>query len=275
VKIDLTDEDPPPGPSSRLSAAFWLQYNVILLFGVIGFSLALASPLPAAIGAGAEFLWLLAALAFPAIWRWIEQHNRMADAAAEERSDRQRDLDTRYRARASTLRLATDRIREACRRNTGVSRSELRSIMNRLEAIRETFLRFAGIHQRLSRFLEGVQAAQVDADVARINEELSVEKDPMVKVGLRQALVLSRRRLLQRDQVSNTLRAIAVQMSTIEAASAYLESTAANARLGRDIESEIDALAAQISPADLLEVEVGNVLAAATVAPPSMRPVAG
>jgi len=123
--------------------------------------------------------------------------------------------------------------------------------------------------------LGGVQAANIDTEVARLTEQLSLEKDPMVKVGLRQALVLSRRRLQQRDQVANAQRAIAVQMSTIESASAYLESTAANASSARDIESEIDALVAQISPADLLELEVGNFLATASVAPPSMRPVAG
>jgi len=70
------------------------------------------------------------------------------------------------------LRQAGHRIREACRKNGGVSRRDLRSIVNRLDAIRDTFLRFARIHQRLSRFLAGSPAAQIDADMARLTQEL-------------------------------------------------------------------------------------------------------
>src|SRR5882757_2772969 len=133
MEIDLVDEEPTPGLMSRLSLAFWLQYNVILLFGSICFALALASALPAVVGAGAEFLWLLVATAFPAISGWIERHNRMADAAAADPSGSHRDLDPSYQDRASMLRRTADRVGEACRRNTGVSRAETRSILRRLE----------------------------------------------------------------------------------------------------------------------------------------------
>jgi hypothetical protein len=274
MEIDLVDDPLPPSLMSRLSLAFWLQYNVILLFGSICFALALASALPAAVGAAAEFLWLLVATAFPEISRWIERHNRMADDAAADPSGSHRDLDPSYQHRASMLRQTGDRVRAACRRNTGVSRGETRSILKRLEAIRETFLRFADIHQRLSRFLSDIQTANIDAEVARLTDEVSVEKDLRVKISLRQALTLSRRRLLQREQVANTLRGIEVQMSTIETASAYLDSVAAHANSGRDIESEIDAWVGRISSPDVVEAEVGTVLAS-TLAPASMRPLAG
>jgi hypothetical protein len=274
MEIDLVDDQQPPGLMSRLSLAFWLQYNVILLFGCICFALALASSLPAVVGAAVEFLWLLVATAFPDISRWIDRHNRMADAAAADPSGSHRDLDPSHHHRASMLKQSGDRIGEACRHNGGVSRGETRSISKRLEAIRETFLRFADIHQRLSRFLSDVQTANIDAEVARLTDEVSAEKDLRVKISLRQALTLSRRRLLQREQVANTLRAIEVQMGTVETAFAYLDSVAGHASSGRDIESEIDAWVGRISPPDVLEAEVGSVLASA-LAPASMRPLAG
>ena len=274
MEIEWVDDDEqPPSLMHRLSLAFWLQYNVILLLGAICFSLALASPLPAALAGALEVLWLIVATAFAGVSRWIDRHNRKADAAADEASGVQRDLDLGYRNRASSLKQAGDRIREACRKNGGVSRAELRSIVNRLGAIRETFLRFAGIHQRLSRFLAGVPAAQIDADMARLTQELVTETDLVVKMGLRQALVLSRRRLQQREQMTNALRGVEVQMNTIETTSAYLDSIAAQVESGKDIESEIDALVTRISPADVLEAEVGSAMAA-TLAPPSMRPLA-
>ena len=80
--------------------------------------------------------------------------------------------------------------------------------------------------------------------------------------------------VLQREQVANTLRGIEVQMGTIETAFAYLDSVADHASSGRDIESEIDAWVGRISPPDVLEAEVGSVLASA-LAPASMRPLAG
>ena len=95
-----------------------------------------------------------------------------------------------------------------------------------------------------------------------------------MKMGLRQALTLSQRRLQEKEQVLNTLRGIEVQMSTIESAFAYIESIAAGATSGRDIESEIDALVARISAPDVLDAEVRGVVARASVAPPSMRIVA-
>ena len=49
---------PSSRPTSYLGAAFTVQYNLILLGGSALFSLASASPIPIAIGAGAELLWL-------------------------------------------------------------------------------------------------------------------------------------------------------------------------------------------------------------------------
>jgi len=269
------DDEQPVSLSSRLSLALGLQYNIILLVGAVSFSLALASPRPVQAGAAAEVLWLLMALVFPGVSSWIRKHNRRADEAADEPSGaNQRALDPDYRARGAVLRHINERIREAGRANTDVKWSDLRSAMNRLETIRQTFLQFAGTHQRLSRFLTGLQTANIDAEVARVTDALYAEKDPTVKIGLRQALTLSQRRLQEREQVVNTLRGIDVQMTTIETAFAYIEAIAVSASSGRDIESEIDALVTRISAADVLDAEVHGLLARATVAPPPMRPVA-
>ena len=224
--------------------------------------------------AAGEVLWLLIAVAFPGVARWIKKHNRRADEAADGPSGANlEDLNPDYRDRGSVLKHMNARIREAGRANAGVSWGDLRSTMNRLETIRQTFFQFAGTHQRLSRFLAGLQSANIDAEVARVTDALYVEKDPTVKMGLRQALTLAQRRLQEREQVLNTLRGIEVQMSTIEAAFAYIESIAAGASSGRDIESEIDALVDRISAPDMLDAEVRGVLARASVAPQSMRPV--
>jgi hypothetical protein len=173
------------------------------------------------------------------------------------------------------LKHLNGRIREAGRGNASVSWGDLRAAMGRLETIRQTFLQFAATHQRLSRFLAGLYAANIDAEVARVSEALHLEKDPTVKIGLRQALTLSQRRVQEREQVVNTLRGIEVQMSTIETAFEYIESIADGASSGRDIESEIDALVSRISAPDVLDAEVRGVLARVSVAPRSMRPVTG
>jgi len=273
MEIDLT-YDEQPGLGSRFSLALGLQYNIILLLGAVSFSLALASPRPVEGALAAEVAWLLIAVVFPGVSRWIKKHNRRADEAADDPAGANlEDLQPDYRARGSALRHLNERIREGGRANTGVSWGELRSAMSRLDTIRQTFLQFAGTHQRLSQFLAGMQTANIDADVARVTDALYVEKDPTVKIGLRQALTLSQRRLHEREQVVNTLRGIEVQMSTIETAFVYIESIAAGASSGRAIESEIDALVARISAPDMLDAEVRGVLARASVAPSSMRPV--
>ncbi len=267
------DDDHPVPLAGRFVLALGLQYNVIFLIGAVSFALALASPLPLEIAGAVEVLWLLIALVFSGVARGIKTHNQRADAVADEASGaNHQDLDAGYRSRGAVLRHVNERIRDAGRANRGVSRGDLRAAMNRLETIRQTFLRFAGTHQRLSRFLIGLQTADIDGEVARVTDALYVEKDPTVKMGLRQALALAQRRLQQREQLVNTLRGIEVQMSTIENAFAYIESIAPNASTGRDIEAEIDALVARISPADVLDVEAGSVL---SVGPPTMRQVAG
>src|SRR4029079_5195892 len=102
-----------------------------------------------------------------------------------------------------------------------------------------------------------------------------IEKDPAVKIGLRQALTLCQRRLHEREQVLSALRGIDVQLQTIETACASIESSAASASSGRDIGSEIDSLVSRISAPDMLDAEVSSVLARASMGPPSMRVVTG
>ena len=78
-------DDEQPGLGSRLSLALGLQYNIILLLGAVSHS-RWRSPRhgryrepPAG-----EVVWLLIAVVFPGVSRWIKKHNRRADDAADE-----------------------------------------------------------------------------------------------------------------------------------------------------------------------------------------------
>src|SRR3954463_6914168 len=100
MEIDLMDDDQAASFGSRLYLAVGLQYNVILLVGAVSFSLALASPRPVQAAAAAEVLWLLIAVAFPGVSRFIKRHNRRADEAADDPSDANaKDLHPNYRTR--------------------------------------------------------------------------------------------------------------------------------------------------------------------------------
>src|SRR5689334_305310 len=76
---DVATLDDAPLRPSYLARAFFLQYNLILLGGAGLFSLAAASPLPLAAGAGAELVWLLVGANLGGVRRWLDRR----DAAAE------------------------------------------------------------------------------------------------------------------------------------------------------------------------------------------------
>jgi hypothetical protein len=156
---------------------------------------------------------------------------------------------------------------------TGVSPAELRTTVGQLEEVLRSFLRLAAVHQRLSQFLQGMPASDLEREAVRLAEAFTREKDLAVRLALRQSLGLQRRRVQQREQTANTERAVDLQMMAIEQSFLYLESHVLGLGSARELKAEIDAFIKQVSSVDNLEAEAGNALGGAGAGSSAAYPI--
>jgi len=254
-----------PPLTSRISTVFWYQYNVILFAGALLFSAALRSRTPAALGGVGEILWLGLGAGVPDLYRWIEQQRaRMRDLPSAQHALAPHNVPDVYAERFAALLRIADDIRHARLDMTGVSTAELRTTLARLETVKVSFLRLAGIHNRGSRFFASSPTADIERDQARLRDALSGEKDLTVRMALRQSLTLVQRRMEHRTQLTNTLRAVELKMEAIEQSFAYLASQVAGLESALELKAEVDAFVTHFSSVDALEAlekEAGAALA--------------
>jgi len=64
--------------------AFFVQYNLIVLFGAAAFAAASASFVPLIVGAVAELLWIVSAPWFSSFRQWVDSHGDEGDVQAAE-----------------------------------------------------------------------------------------------------------------------------------------------------------------------------------------------
>jgi hypothetical protein len=210
---------------SSLRYAFLNQYNLILLAGAAGLSLALESPVPIMVGALGELLWLLISSASPSFQRWAAEQAslRRREQVASEAAVATRGLDPAYAARIQTAAEMADDIRRFAAERQ-LDPSLFGPGGERLQESLATLTKMATVHHRLSHFMAGTQASQIEDEVVRLGKLLAAEKDPGVRLSLKQALTVAQRRLKQHEQIESTRRALEAKMKTLELSLDYLRS---------------------------------------------------
>lgn len=250
-----TFDEPAPRPSYA-ARAFFLQYNLILLAGSGLFSLAGASPLPVVGFAGVELLWLAVGSNLGSVRRWLDRRELFAQKPATLAAEPEAEpepipvqapvFDRVYEHRVNLLEQAFSELK-----GLAGARSEpmFKRAIGQLDGLRATFVTLCESHQRTTRFLEATPEAELASEVDRLQLVLAAEKDLGAKLGVRQALVLARRRVDQRQAFLSELGTLSLRIETIERAVAHLlrqgRALGGNAQLA----VELDALVAQVAPA--------------------------
>jgi hypothetical protein len=208
-----------------LRHAFLNQYNLILVGGAILFAVALSSRLPLIAAAVGEALWLAVGAWTPGFKSWVAGQSMRKEEeqwAAESESAAQ-GLDAPSAARVRKVgRTAGEIWSSAIERNLesqfGLGGRE------KLGAVVQAFARMASVHQRLSRFMGDGRTSGVEDELVRLGQSLADEKDPAVRLSLRQALAVGQRRLKQLEQIESTRRTLEVKMATLEMSFEYIRS---------------------------------------------------
>jgi hypothetical protein len=244
---DLTLDDPSPRPSYA-ARAFTVQYNLILLGGSALFSLALASLVPLAAGAIGELVWLLVGSNLGPVRRWLDQRAAPAEEPAPEEVEPPAapTLERVYRHRLNILDQAFNELR-----SLGHARSDaaFRASLGQLPVLRRAFEATCHAHQGVQRFLDATPLAELAGELEHLQQALGAEQDLVAKMGIRQSLVLAKRRIEQRQGKQTELNTLSLRLETVERAVAHLirqgRSLGGNAELAR----ELDALATQFTAA--------------------------
>jgi hypothetical protein len=243
-----------------LALAFGFQYNVILFFGLLLFSLSLASWVPAAGAAAAEVVWLFVG-AFPATAEWIDRGRRRREARLPTPNPALPSLAPAYAARCEALARVASQARLAPLDATGMTAAELTTTLAHLDDAHRSFLRLAGLHQRLSQFLHGTPSSDLDRDAARLHEDYAREKDLAVRMAIRQSLNLIQRRRQHRQLTVNMLRAVELRVAAVEQSFAYIETQVLPLGSALELKAEVEALIARVSSVDALEAGAGTAIA--------------
>ena len=247
------------GERGLLVRAFLNQTNLILLGGAALFSLALASPWPAVAGLVGEVLWLAVGAQSPRF------RKRVGDEVAAEaravslaqRGAAMAGLDPVHAARVRALETMAAEIRRLAVER-GVDPAPLDRPGRGLDALLLAFVRLASLHERLGRSQGGAAVMPVEQEIARITASLADEKDPSLRLSLRQALALAQRRLKQHEQMDIQRRALGIKMSTLEMSFDYLRSHIYGGSSPAQLAAELEELHQGVNflPAAEAEVQV-------------------
>jgi hypothetical protein len=251
--------------------AFTNQYNVIFIVAALAFSLAFLSPWPAIVGAVGELLWLTIGATSESFQRWAQ--NRVLE---DQRSQRAADdatvvrgLEPVYATRTRALQSMADEIRRLARER-GIDPRLFAGPDDRLEMLLASFVKMAALHQRLSRFVADGSPNHLEEEIVRLGQSLADEKDPAVRLSLRQALTLGQRRLKQHEQIESQRRALGVKMGTLEMSFDYLRSHVFSGSAPQELAIELQELVAGANFLTAAEAEANASLARMSVVPTSI-----
>jgi hypothetical protein len=258
-------DDTSPASESLLRQALLNQYNLIVLGGMGLLSLAAASSIPLGAALAGEVVWLAVGARTAGFRRWVAHEARRRDearwGAVLEAAVAGLEGDAAARARAiggavmEVGRLAGDLGQEAALGPGGA----------KLALLVRAGAGLAGAQQRLARLIGASRADAIEQEIARLGNGLLEEKDPMVRISMRQALALGQRRLKQIEQGETARRALELKMSTLEMSLDYLRARLLGDGVGVDLGAALDEMlaAAQLSPD--LEAEAVRSLGAARI----------
>jgi hypothetical protein len=255
--------EPSTEKDSPYRRAFFNQYNGILLGAAALFALATFSWLPLAVGAGLEVLWMTFVPDSSFFRRWVgmQQSKEGQDRLKRETETILQHLDPGYSQRFLELQRVADEVLALSKENQSLETQLVEDELQKIGQVLFSFLRMARAHQRLAHFLAENPVGEIKADVSESTSELRHEQDPRVQASLKQALSLAEKRLRQHEQISNSAKALAVQMETLEKALGYLKSHIVAIGSHEELASELDGLVLGVDSVEQLEAETGSALA--------------
>jgi hypothetical protein len=253
----------PSKNDSPYRRAFLNQYNAILLGAAGLFALATFSWLPLAVGAGLEVLWMtfVPDSAFFQRWLGMQKSRESQERIKRETAAIFQQLDGSYTQRFLDLQQVADEILALSKENQSLETRLVEDELRKIGQVLFSFLRMARAHQRLAQFLADNPVSEIQADVTVATSQLRREQDSRVQASLRQALSLAEKRLRQHEQISNSAKALAVQMETLEKALGYLKSHIVAIGSHEELASELDGLVMGVDSVEQLEAETGSALA--------------
>jgi hypothetical protein len=216
-----------------------MQYQLILFAGAIAFSLALLSPWPAFVGAGAEVLYL--GLHFGEAW--LRRRRKQAEVAermkawATKAEEEERDLDVGYAARVATLNKQIGEL-VTLAGSRGLD-ADMLGRDEHLGGLVVSFKRLCVLHQRLNRLIAAAPVGPINEELARLEREAQREPDAAVRASLSEAMHLGQRRLRQQAQLESRRRAVGVKLGTLETSGDFLRAHIQGGTPAPDLVAEI------------------------------------
>lgn len=249
-------------PESYVKRAFLLQYNLILLFAAVLFSLALASPWPLLVGGILEALWLGAGSNLASVRAYLDRAPTPAASVVPGPSSSRRDaLEPAYASRLAAMEFAVDDLRKLA---LALDAASLRHVSERFDALVQTFTELCEAHQRLSRYVAGTPEAGILTEIERLKRDYAQEKDPGLRLAIRQSMSIEQRRLDQLAQLESSLRTASIRMQSLERATESLRSQAQVLGLNQQLLQEVDALCRDVG-ADSLAIPISPEIARAVL----------
>lgn len=233
-----------------LRAALTNQYNLILLFGLVAFAVALASWLPVLVGLVGEAAWLF-------VGPRLESFRQRADALVA-RADTSRALESlspEYTQQVSSLETDAKEIETLCNARHDLGSEEKQEVSRRLRPVVQAFLSVCGTHQRLRSVAARAPIHEITAEVSSLHQSLSTETDLGVRASLRRALNVAERRIKQFEGNEAAVRSLELALQTLQKSLAMLKEGAAGLSSGPEICAELDAAITQLSRAAAVEAE--------------------
>lgn len=233
-----------------LRAALTNQYNVILVVGAAAFAAASASWVPLVVALLGEVVWLF-------IGPRLEFFRARADAL-EARSIGAKAMDSLLpedAERAASLENDVREIEALCATRADLTAEQRVEVSRRLRPVLSAFVNVSGTRLRVRRGLAQAPLAELQAEVASLNQSLATETDLGVRASLRRALSVAERRIKQIDGHEAAARSLELALSTLQKSMAMLKEGAAGLSTASELCAEIDAAAGQLIRAVAVEAE--------------------
>lgn len=250
----MTQPTPANGTAHYLRAAFYNQYNVILLAGSASFSAALGSWTPLVSGLVGEAVWLLAGPRWPAFRRHADAQ-RQAESAVRVPPPQLPSVPPEYAERAATVEGLLRRVEQLCATRSDLTAADRQEIGRRLAQLLPSFGEVCATHLRLKRAAAQVPLGDLQTELASLHQALAGETDLGVRSSLRRGLTVAERRIKQLESNEAACRSIELGLQNFQQSLALLAEAAAGLSTAQELCGEIDGAASQLNRQGAVEAE--------------------
>lgn len=241
-----------------LATAFYSQYNLILLGGSALFALASASPIPLAIGAAAELLWLAVGPRLPVFRKAVEQQADTERRALldDEVMSGMRTLAPEHNGRVLAVGQAISWIVMSAENK--VESPADRALLVELEALRPVFVRLCQLGERADSRLTELRQDPPEHEVARLSQAYAAEKDLGLRFTLHQSIKLAQKKIEQQSRLVEVQRQAALKIALLEQSLAHLRSQQQLGVAWSEFARDLQGVLVQSGSAAALEAELGE-----------------